>query len=117
MGDRTFLSEFENLVLAAALHLGEGAYGAAIMQEIENRTGRSIQAGTIYLTVQRLEEKGLVVCSFGEPGEGRGGVHTGLPGPTPHPGPLPRGRGKGGDRARIPISTLPWRGAPRWTRP
>jgi DNA-binding PadR family transcriptional regulator len=83
LGDRTFLSEFEHLVLAAALHLGEGAYGAALMREIEERTGRSIQAGTIYLTVQRLEEKGLVVCSFGEPDEGRGGRPKRFVTPTP----------------------------------
>ena len=35
MGDRTVLGEFEHLILAAALRLGEGAYGAALMREID----------------------------------------------------------------------------------
>ena len=74
MGDRTFLGEFEHLVLAAALRLGENAYGAALMREIEERTGR---------TVQRLEEKGLVTCSLGETDEGRGGRPKRFVTPTP----------------------------------
>jgi DNA-binding PadR family transcriptional regulator len=73
MGERTFLSEFEHLTLAAALHLRHDAYGAALMREIEERTGRKVQAGTVYLTVQRLEDKGLVSCTLGEPDESRGG--------------------------------------------
>jgi PadR family transcriptional regulator PadR len=83
MGDRTFLGEFEHLVLAAALRLGEGAYGAALMREIEERTGRSVQAGSVYITVQRLEEKGLVTCALGEPDEGRGGRPKRFVTPTP----------------------------------
>jgi PadR family transcriptional regulator PadR len=83
MGDRTFLSEFEHLVLAAALRLGEGAYGAALMREIEERTGRSVQAGSVYLTVQRLESKGLVRCTVGEADEGRGGRPKRFVTPTP----------------------------------
>ncbi|MCG6989959.1 MAG: PadR family transcriptional regulator [Gemmatimonadetes bacterium] len=83
MGDRTFLGEFEHLVLAAALRLGEGAYGAALMREIEERTGRSVQAGSVYITVQRLEEKGLVRCTLGEPTEGRGGRPKRFVTPTP----------------------------------
>jgi len=30
MGERTFLGELEHLILAAALRLGENAYGAAL---------------------------------------------------------------------------------------
>jgi PadR family transcriptional regulator len=83
MGERTFLGEFEHLVLAAALRLGDGAYGAALMREIEERTGRSVQAGSVYITVQRLEEKGLVRCTLGEPAEGRGGRPKRFVTPTP----------------------------------
>jgi len=83
MGDRTFLGEFEHLVLAAAMRLGEGAYGAALMREIEERTGRSVQAGSVYITVQRLEEKGLVACTLGEADEGRGGRPKRFVTPTP----------------------------------
>jgi len=73
LADRTFLGEVEHLVLAASLRLGKKAYGAAIMEEIESCTGRRVQAGTVYVTVQRLEEKSLVSCSIGQPEEGRGG--------------------------------------------
>jgi DNA-binding PadR family transcriptional regulator len=83
LGDRTFLSEFEHLVLAAALRLGEDSYGAAIMREIAERTGRDVQAGTVYLTVQRLEEKGLATCSLGDPQAGRGGRPKRYVTPTP----------------------------------
>lgn len=83
MGDRTFLGELEHLILAAALRLGDGAYGAALMREIEERTGRSVQAGSVYITVQRLEDKGLVRCSVGEPDEGRGGRPKRFVTPTP----------------------------------
>jgi PadR family transcriptional regulator PadR len=83
MGDRTFLGEFEHLVLAAAMRLGEGAYGAALMREIEERTGRSVQAGSVYITVQRLEDKGLVTCALGEADEGRGGRPKRFVTPTP----------------------------------
>lgn len=83
MGHRTFFGEMEHLVLAAALRLGAGAYGAALMREIEERTGRSVQAGSVYITVQRLQEKGLVTCALGETDEGRGGRPKRFVTPTP----------------------------------
>ena len=36
------LGEFEQSVLLAIAHLGDGAYGVTIRQEIESRTGRDI---------------------------------------------------------------------------
>lgn len=83
MGDRTFLGEFEHLVLAAAMRLGDDAYGAALMREIEERTGRSVQAGSVYITVQRLEEKRLVTCTLGEADPRRGGRPKRFVTPTP----------------------------------
>ena len=38
MGGKTYLGEFEHMVLAAILRLGEGAYGTAIIKEIETVT-------------------------------------------------------------------------------
>lgn len=83
MGERAFLSEFEHLILAAALRLGDDAYGAALMREIEERTGRKVQAGSVYVSVQRLEEKGLVACTLGDPDEGRSGRPKRYVTPTP----------------------------------
>ena len=72
MGGKTFLGEFEHLVLAASLRL-ESAYGAALIREIEERTGRQVQAGSLYITLDRLEKKGFVVSTSGEQESRRGG--------------------------------------------
>jgi PadR family transcriptional regulator PadR len=73
MGERTFLGEVEHLVLASMLRLGEDAYGGSVIREIEARTGREVPAGTVYVTLDRLEEKGLLTSSQGVTEPGRGG--------------------------------------------
>jgi DNA-binding PadR family transcriptional regulator len=55
-----FLAEFELYVSLAVARLGDGAYGAAIRQEIESRTGRPVSIGALYTTMARLEEKALL---------------------------------------------------------
>jgi PadR family transcriptional regulator PadR len=58
------LGEFETLLLLAVLHLTEQrqeAYGSALREEIEARTCRAVPRGSIYITLDRLEEKGLLV--------------------------------------------------------
>jgi PadR family transcriptional regulator PadR len=62
------LGEFETLLLLAVLHLAEqdqDAYGSAIRDEIEARTGRAVPRGSIYVTLDRLEDKGLLVSREG----------------------------------------------------
>jgi DNA-binding PadR family transcriptional regulator len=54
------LGEFEVVVLMAALHLGRDAYGSAILEEIAARTGRRVSRGSVYITLDRLEDKGLL---------------------------------------------------------
>lgn len=57
------LGEFEALLLLAVLHLTEArldAYGSAIRDEIETRSGRPAPRGSIYVTLDRLEDKGLL---------------------------------------------------------
>jgi DNA-binding PadR family transcriptional regulator len=61
------------LVLLALMRLGNGAYGAAIMREIRERTGREIAVGTMYMTLTRLEEKKLICAYTGQPTPQRGG--------------------------------------------
>ncbi|MGH7578137.1 MAG: hypothetical protein ACREM1_23850 [Longimicrobiales bacterium] len=56
MTERAFLGEFEHLVLATALRL-EGAYGAELVRELEERTGRRVLGGALYATLDRLEER------------------------------------------------------------
>ena len=70
-GDR--LGEFELLVLAALLRLGEEAYGVAVRQEIEARSGRDVAIGAVYKTLERLQRKGFVESRLGDPTPVRGG--------------------------------------------
>ena len=72
MRDRGFLGEFEHLVLAATMRLDD-AYGAALIREIEGTTGRRVRAGSLYITLERLEKKGFVRLRSGGPEPRRGG--------------------------------------------
>jgi PadR family transcriptional regulator, regulatory protein PadR len=67
------LGEFEVVVLMAVLHLGEDAYGSAIRDEIEQRSGRSASRGAVYITLERLEEKGLLASRTDGASDSRGG--------------------------------------------
>ena len=67
------LGEFEQVVLLAILRLGDGAYGVTIRSEIETRTCRTPSPGALYVTLDRLEEKGFVVSRLGDPTPQRGG--------------------------------------------
>lgn len=67
------LGEFEIVVLAAVLRLGEGAYGASVRRTIESETTRSISIGAVYTTLRRLQKKGYVSAWMGEPTPERGG--------------------------------------------
>jgi PadR family transcriptional regulator, regulatory protein PadR len=67
------LGEFEHLVLLSLLRLGNGAYGAAILRDIRERTGRDVAVGTLYMTLGRLTSKKLIVAYVGSPTSERGG--------------------------------------------
>jgi PadR family transcriptional regulator PadR len=68
-----YIGEFEELVLLAILSQGDNAYGVTIRDALEEATNRSITVGSIYTTLSRLEEKGLVKSWVGEPTAERGG--------------------------------------------
>lgn len=67
------IGEFELLVLLTLVRLGNGAYGAAIRREIRERTGRDASAGTVHMTLARLERKKMIVSYVGNPSAHRGG--------------------------------------------
>lgn len=68
------LAEFELLVMLAAVRLGPAeAYTVSIVDDIRERTGRSVRRANVYTTLQRLEGKGLVSSALGEPRAERGG--------------------------------------------
>ena len=70
---REALGEFEQLVLLAILHLGDDVYGVPIAEEIERRTGRAVSPPAVYVTLRRLEQKGLLESSMSAPTRERGG--------------------------------------------
>src|SRR5688572_1938018 len=55
------LGEFEVLVLLAVMHLGDDAYPPAVRSEIERRAQRRVARGAVYVTLDRLEAKRLLV--------------------------------------------------------
>lgn len=69
----TPLGRFEHLVLLATLQLGHDAYAVPIREEIERRTGSAPARGALYTSLARLEAKGLLASSVGEPTAVRGG--------------------------------------------
>jgi len=73
MAPSKFLGEFEQMVLLAVLHLGDGAYGRAIREELESRANRTVTHGASYITLDRMVGKGLLESELREPGSGRGG--------------------------------------------
>ncbi len=70
---RDVLGEFEQLVLLAVLQLDGDVYAARIVDEIERRTGRPAAPAAVYITLRRLEEKGLVASWMSAPTQERGG--------------------------------------------
>jgi PadR family transcriptional regulator PadR len=70
---KSFLGDFELTVLLAVLQLGDDAFGVRILEEIEERTGRSPSGGALYITLDRLETKGLIKSSLGGSRTNRGG--------------------------------------------
>jgi DNA-binding PadR family transcriptional regulator len=67
------LGELEELILLTVGILYQKAYGVAVMDEIENQTGRSLNISGVHAVLQRLEEKGLLKSEMSEPTGERGG--------------------------------------------
>lgn len=67
------IGEFEELVLLTAAALKEQAYGVAIVEEIEQTTGRLVNIGAIHTVLRRLEDKGLVSSKMSGATQKRGG--------------------------------------------
>lgn len=70
---RTYLGEFEEIVLLMVAVLDGEAYGVTISQEIEQAMGRLVTFGTVHNTLIRLEEKGFVRSELGGATTQRGG--------------------------------------------
>ena len=73
MGKRSFLGEFEQLVLLAIIRLEGNAYGVTIRDTIDEYTGRDVLVGQVYAALDRLEEKGHVRARVSAPDPVPGG--------------------------------------------
>lgn len=103
---REYLGEFEQVVLLALARLTGPAYGAEIHQEILETTGRDVSIPAVYVTLKRMEAKGLVSCEVAEPPEGGRA--------TRNYEILPAGR-DALEQSRAMLQRL-WKGLdPRWT--
>jgi PadR family transcriptional regulator, regulatory protein PadR len=70
------LGDFEVLVLLAVLRLAgrdEAAYGSTIRDELAGRARRPFARGAVYITLDRLEDKGLLSSRLGAPTGARDG--------------------------------------------
>ena len=59
------LGAFEQAVLLAIVRLRDDAYGRAILKEVQERLGRTVAAGAVHATLERIENKGLVASRLG----------------------------------------------------
>lgn len=68
------LGQFEQLVLTAILSLREDAYGVTIHERVaELASPKAVSLGAIYVTLDRLEDKGFVASWLSDPTAERGG--------------------------------------------
>lgn len=67
------LGGFEQVTMLALARLRDDAYGVSIRRELAEQTGRNVNIGAVYATLDRLEAKGLVESVIGEPTAERGG--------------------------------------------
>ncbi len=68
------VGQFEQLVLTAILALREDAYGVTIHAKVQELARvKTVALGAIYVTLDRLEDKGLVASWLSDPTPERGG--------------------------------------------
>jgi DNA-binding PadR family transcriptional regulator len=70
---RDILGAFEFQVMSAIQARPGDAYGAALMEFLEERTDKRISPGALYTTLDRLAKKGFLSSAWGEPTAERGG--------------------------------------------
>jgi PadR family transcriptional regulator, regulatory protein PadR len=73
MRKREYLGQLELMVLLAVIRPSEDAYGVLISREIAEKSGREVALASVYAALERLEKKGLLTSTLGEPTAERGG--------------------------------------------
>lgn len=70
MSSQRILGELEQAVLLALLRLGDGATGAAIHDDVQSRSSGMVAVTAIYVTLARLQGKGMVRATAHAAAEG-----------------------------------------------
>jgi PadR family transcriptional regulator, regulatory protein PadR len=78
----TTLGEFEFVVLLAVLGLKSESYPLSIRDAIEAKTKRVVSRAAVFITLERLEDKGYLSSYYGDPTPVRGGRAKRLFSPT-----------------------------------
>jgi DNA-binding PadR family transcriptional regulator len=74
MSEQATIGQFEQLVLTAILALSDNAYGVTIHGRVSDLAARKrVSLGAVYATLDRLEDKGLIVSWLSDPTPERGG--------------------------------------------
>lgn len=81
MGD--VLGGFEHHLLLVMMRLGASAYSVPIVEELGRATGRRVSPSAVYVTLRRLEKRGLVTSHMEPPAPGEGGRERRLFDTTP----------------------------------
>jgi len=71
MPKKSYLGEFEQMVLLAILQGGEDANALEVRRELEASADRSVTKGAFYTTLDRLESKGYLTWDTRVPDSGR----------------------------------------------
>ena len=80
---RSYLGEFEELVLLTVGVLYDDAYAVAITKAITQQSDRSVNVSAVHKSLYRLEKKGMLESRLGEPERKRGGKRKRLFNITP----------------------------------
>ena len=70
---KSFLGEFEELILTMVMYLKDEAYGNTIVKAIKEHQSREVNLSAVHVTLYRLEEKGYVKSNMGGATAQRGG--------------------------------------------
>lgn len=73
MREHSYLGEFELMILLTIIRLRDEAYGVPLSRELSAIRGADVPVGSVYAALDRLELKGLIASSLGDPSPERGG--------------------------------------------
>jgi DNA-binding PadR family transcriptional regulator len=74
MAPKSFLGEFEQMILLAILQRGEDANALEIRRELEASANRKVTKGAFYTTLDRLEKKKYLTWTARVAERGRSGL-------------------------------------------